>query len=365
MSTSLSCSSKASTDLNKFRRTNSLAFAKSDCHTCSSLNVRCDRQRPRCTPCQDAGILCQGYSMKLTWHQSHSVVNKPPKVKTTTATGLMNCSTGVQNHERQGKDTVKHEINADKQNRKFMFVAARPPKRRKKSHHPQSATNSEYAAFSPRRQSVTARTSSSSSTGVDLDVAESGNLPNLLARLSQSHGQAPTATATGANQEDILQIPLPSPPAIPDLEGGLDPSGVLSWQHQQDLDWISPPYQQTTGDLDLESLEQCLEIQQQPIPLAGPPSPNFGLDLNLDLSQSLWQEEEEEEEEDCDPQLTLAPLMTRLSPTSDHGGLEMPMTIPQMCYSTLTEKFYGLLDMCKSPFPSTHVFLHPYSPHGS
>ncbi|KIW10679.1 hypothetical protein PV08_11643 [Exophiala spinifera] len=358
MSASLSYSrrtSSTSTDLHKFRRTNSLAFAKSDCHTCSSLNVRCDRQRPRCTPCLDAGILCQGYSMKLTWHQSHSMVNKPPKVKSATAKGPINraTTTGVQkNHEKETHDLT----NADGKGRTFMFVAARPSKRRKRSHqHQSTTTNSEYASSSLRVQSVVAAgTSNGASMGDQSDSAKGEMSPALLPDLSQSLEQAPAATA------DILQLPLPSPPAIPDLEGGLDPSSMLSW-HQQDLDWISPPCQQTTADLDLESLEQCLEIQRQPLPLVDPPSPNFSADLNLlDLSQTLWQDEDE----DLDGHFTPESSSTRLSLTSDRVGQEMSVTVPQMLYSTLTEKFYGLLDMYDREFcwyPITNDFsVNPY-----
>jgi len=50
-------------------RTNSLAFAKSDSHTCSELKRWCDRQRPRCGTCIKHRLKCGGYVLDLTWKQ--------------------------------------------------------------------------------------------------------------------------------------------------------------------------------------------------------------------------------------------------------------------------------------------------------
>ncbi|PMD40625.1 hypothetical protein L207DRAFT_554328 [Hyaloscypha variabilis F] len=50
-------------------RTNSLAFAKTDCHTCSANQRRCDRKRPRCSSCLGKNIVCGGYPMQLTWSE--------------------------------------------------------------------------------------------------------------------------------------------------------------------------------------------------------------------------------------------------------------------------------------------------------
>lgn len=48
-------------------RTNSLAFAKTDCHTCAAQRRTCDRRRPQCSPCLDIGIKCGGFPMQLSW----------------------------------------------------------------------------------------------------------------------------------------------------------------------------------------------------------------------------------------------------------------------------------------------------------
>lgn len=48
-------------------RTNSLAFAKVDCHTCSALKRHCDRQRPHCGICLSNRQKCDGFPVKLVW----------------------------------------------------------------------------------------------------------------------------------------------------------------------------------------------------------------------------------------------------------------------------------------------------------
>src|SRR5690348_4497607 len=49
------------------KRTNSLGWAKSDCHNCSSVRRYCDRRRPRCSACLADGIICSGYVQELNW----------------------------------------------------------------------------------------------------------------------------------------------------------------------------------------------------------------------------------------------------------------------------------------------------------
>ena len=57
----------ASSTKDSRRRTNSLGFAKIDCHTCSTLSNRCDRQRPRCGTCLTSGRKCGGFALDLVW----------------------------------------------------------------------------------------------------------------------------------------------------------------------------------------------------------------------------------------------------------------------------------------------------------
>ena len=49
------------------RRTNALGSAKADCHTCAKSQRRCDRQRPQCSQCRAAKLVCGGYILNLTW----------------------------------------------------------------------------------------------------------------------------------------------------------------------------------------------------------------------------------------------------------------------------------------------------------
>ena len=49
------------------KRTNSLGWAHSDCHTCAADHFVCDRRRPRCDSCTTRGLLCGGYVQVLNW----------------------------------------------------------------------------------------------------------------------------------------------------------------------------------------------------------------------------------------------------------------------------------------------------------
>lgn len=61
-------SSRPRTLLNsRGQRTNSLGYAKHDCHTCSARNRHCDRQRPHCGPCLSDGQKCGGFTLNLVW----------------------------------------------------------------------------------------------------------------------------------------------------------------------------------------------------------------------------------------------------------------------------------------------------------
>lgn len=49
------------------KRTNSLGWAHSDCHSCDAGHFVCDRRRPRCDSCTARGVLCGGYVQVLNW----------------------------------------------------------------------------------------------------------------------------------------------------------------------------------------------------------------------------------------------------------------------------------------------------------
>lgn len=63
-------------------RTNSLAFAKHDCHTCAALKTECDRQRPRCGTCLSNERKCDGFAMPLVWKDLEVAQSRLPKSDT-------------------------------------------------------------------------------------------------------------------------------------------------------------------------------------------------------------------------------------------------------------------------------------------
>ncbi|PLB46425.1 hypothetical protein P170DRAFT_465948 [Aspergillus steynii IBT 23096] len=54
------------------KKTNSLAFARTDCHTCLSTGQGCDRRRPQCTTCLERGVKCGGFVTPLSWDTSRT-----------------------------------------------------------------------------------------------------------------------------------------------------------------------------------------------------------------------------------------------------------------------------------------------------
>lgn len=51
----------------KRRKRAPAAGAATDCFTCATRNVKCDRRRPYCSQCLDDGKDCSGYKTQLTW----------------------------------------------------------------------------------------------------------------------------------------------------------------------------------------------------------------------------------------------------------------------------------------------------------
>jgi hypothetical protein len=93
------------------RRTNSLAFAKNDCHTCKALKKICDRQRPRCGTCLSSGRRCDGFVMPLVWKGTEMTTS----------------------FSSRGGDSVssQHHTQESRANTDFKFVQGRPKRKRK------------------------------------------------------------------------------------------------------------------------------------------------------------------------------------------------------------------------------------------
>jgi hypothetical protein len=61
----------------KEKRTNSLAFSQTDCHTCASMGRTCDRRRPQCSTCLDLGLKCGGFATPLSWDNNRIWLGQP------------------------------------------------------------------------------------------------------------------------------------------------------------------------------------------------------------------------------------------------------------------------------------------------
>ncbi len=274
------------------RRTNSLAFAKSDCHTCASIGLRCDRHRPRCSTCQDSGRLCQGYSMQLTWQRSHSAVNTPPKVKANRA------GDGTSAQQRAECDAITPPAGwetgcATKNLREFTFVAGRPAKRRKQHHVATDVLGTRSSADNngsrPRKSSASSQRSANIS-GYSTPSSEfPDTFDSTLVTLSYGQEQPSPANVWQASQmvqEAVTQLQLTNSPDSVDVEQ------CFPFQHHND-------------------------------------SPGAWTQLTSANTSDSWSDAGYLSESDYAYQMSLA-------------------YIPQMCFVTLHQKFSGLLNMCMS-----------------
>ncbi|KAL5350691.1 hypothetical protein ACLOAV_004260 [Pseudogymnoascus australis] len=61
----------------KEKRTNSLAFSQTDCHSCLSAGRACDRRRPQCSTCLGLGVKCGGFVTPLSWDNNRIWLGQP------------------------------------------------------------------------------------------------------------------------------------------------------------------------------------------------------------------------------------------------------------------------------------------------
>ena len=278
------------------RRTNSLAFAKSDCHTCAALSLHCDRQRPRCSICQASGRLCQGYSMPLTWRRCLSTSNKPPKVQARAATEAGN---GVEEpsrakcsppQQRRGSGGDRPQSTVP---REFMFVAGRPAKRRKR-HHAQENTMVCKHSFS--------------SNGAK---TPEGQMPSLTAAELQTSPFYATVCPGPILDDTSNELPSSRCHSIADSTWELD-----------HLDPVATPDIEIVDALHTDNLEQCLQIQYY-----GSPREIFS-SASPGSAHGSCSERGYVTDSGCTYQSSLS-------------------YIPEFCFSTIHDKFSGLLNMCK------------------
>jgi hypothetical protein len=122
------------------RRTNSLAFATTDCHRCITYVKRCDRLRPQCSTCLQRGQKCPGFVTPLFWDTRRSFVAEPVTSK---HGNKNNESKERQRHDSDGKTK-------EARNRKFHFVERSSAKYRKVSHPGGNETTGFQEPFSNR-----------------------------------------------------------------------------------------------------------------------------------------------------------------------------------------------------------------------
>lgn len=309
--------------MGKYRRTNSLAFAKSDCHNCSALGLNCDRQRPRCSTCQDASVLCQGYSMQLTWRSNHSTTNKPSKTKRKTPAERGDAPKQKQREKASSSENIDFETaSLSPSTREYMFVTGRPAKRRRQN------------------QPTSGHGSGRNHPVVDQGVNASRN-PDSPPQ--PSHEQVQTQTSEASHHAEPIGFRLDLSETLSSIS---PPSHILNlsfpspsdpW-NQIGLDWSATlPGHPTTETPDNENIEQCLQIQQQPFG-------NHSAEWTSQTAESLeWNgnsncsssSSSDEGEEDAS---------SSGNAVQNNRMLNIP---PQMVFSTLYDKFYVLLDMCE------------------
>jgi hypothetical protein len=153
------------------RRTNSLAFAKRDCHTCAETDATCDRRRPRCGPCLSGGRTCGGFAQDLKWR-------RPADTST--------CREPVR-RDRTG--SVAHGTQTQ-----YRFVAGRAKQRRQTKTHKAG----EYSGFSHQWRAATLP--SVSETVVETSSDPESALDILISDSPGNDESSPASSSTSANE---------------------------------------------------------------------------------------------------------------------------------------------------------------------
>lgn len=122
----------------KSKRTNSLAFAQTDCYTCASVGERCDRRRPQCSTCLGLGRKCGGFATPLSWDpkrmwsDSQSTTIGDASSSTSLASRRGNTATDPFTAHNPGSSSTRKGLS-----RPFRFVKGTPkPRKRRKVNPP-------------------------------------------------------------------------------------------------------------------------------------------------------------------------------------------------------------------------------------
>lgn len=118
----------------KPKGTNSLAFARTDCHTCVSTHRKCDRRRPQCTTCLDLGLKCGGFATPLSWDDSRIFLGKPSQKAVYACDG------------DRGRGGGKGKGESVKSSRNFRFVGGGSKRKRRRRVSPDRSLCGEQSA---------------------------------------------------------------------------------------------------------------------------------------------------------------------------------------------------------------------------
>lgn len=101
------------------KKTNSLAFCRTDCHTCVSLGQACDRRRPQCSTCLSQGRKCGGFATPLSWATQRMWTDNPLAKE------------GAGGHATQPVSSRNPRKPCSPRQFRFVMGASKPRKRRK------------------------------------------------------------------------------------------------------------------------------------------------------------------------------------------------------------------------------------------
>lgn len=119
------------------KRTNSLAFSQTDCHTCTSTGLACDRRRPQCSTCLIQGRKCGRFAIPLSGDDRRIWVNNACSTgaPTTGVQGDMNQSLNDDNNTVSDATLPTNSSSS----RHFRFVEGEPRVRKRRRTCPPQA----------------------------------------------------------------------------------------------------------------------------------------------------------------------------------------------------------------------------------
>lgn len=111
----------------KGKRTNSLAFCQTDCHTCASNGQVCDRRRPQCSTCLSQGRTCGGFATPLCWDSkriwiNNMAANDPPADRAPATTARVNATRARANSDKSNTTATAASSAKCSSSRRIRFV---------------------------------------------------------------------------------------------------------------------------------------------------------------------------------------------------------------------------------------------------